>query len=230
MILPKAKRAFSNRYKSLVLYLIIIALIEGVAPFSLAQDRITLQENPPTNEEFLRETLRSLFDETFTDFPESAPDLLILKAEEERPENWLLENELAVYLLSLNYQVGLKAVDTESGLLESKSLFYRIIDLKLDYPETHRKGFLKEKLITRRAVVNLSLREEDPTTGKVIWLKRGKLEKRDVVRKSAIKSLNNQSYPFLCPSLSGDPINKYMEPALLTAVVGGVIYLFFANR
>ncbi|MFH1336448.1 MAG: hypothetical protein ABII96_08015 [Candidatus Zixiibacteriota bacterium] len=208
----------------------MIAVIGWIAPFSLAQDKITPQENPPTNEEFLRETLRSLFAETFTDFPESASDLLILKAEEDRPEKWLVEDELAVYLLSLNYQVGLKAVDSDSSLPESKSLFYRIIDLKLDYPETHRKGFLKEKLVTRRAVVNLSLREEDPTTGKVIWLKRGKLEKRDVVRKSMIKSSNNQSYPFLSPSLSGDPINKYIEPALLTAVVGGVIYLFFANR
>jgi hypothetical protein len=102
--------------------------------------------------------------------------------------------------------------------------------LKLDYPQTYRKGFLKEKLVTRRAEVNLSLREENPATGKVIWLKRGRLEKTDVVRKSAIKSLNNQSYPFLSPSLSGDPMNKYLEPALLTAVVGGVIYLFFANR
>jgi hypothetical protein len=109
-------------------------------------------------------------------------------------------------------------------------LFYRIIDLKLDYPQTYRKGFLKEKLVTRRAVANLSFREENPTTGKVVWLKRGRLERTDVVRKSAIKSLNNQSYPFLSPSLSGDPMNKYLEPALLTAVVGGVIYLFFANR
>jgi len=229
MIFPKAKTAFSNRYKSLILCL-MITVVGWITSFSSAQDKITLQENPPTNEEFLRETLRSLFAETFTDFPKSASDLLILKAEEDRPENWLLEDELANYLLSLNYQVGLKAANLNSVLPESKSLFYRIIDLRLDYPETYRKGFLKEKLATRRAVVNLSLREEDASSGKVIWLKRGKLEKTDVVRKSTIKSLNNQSYPFLCPSLSGDPINKYLEPALLTAVVGGVIYLFFANR
>ncbi|HEX7401542.1 MAG TPA: hypothetical protein VF369_05125 [candidate division Zixibacteria bacterium] len=229
MILPKVKRAFSNRYKNLICYL-IIAMIGWIAPFSLAQDKITPQENPPTNEEFLREILRSLFAETFTDFPKLPSDLVVLKAEEDRPENWLLEDELLTYLLSLNYQVGLKAADTNSGLPESKSLFYRIIDLKLDYPETFRKGFLKEKLVTRRAVVNLSLREENPATGKVIWLKRGELEKTDVVRKSMIKSLSNHSYPFLSPSLSGDPMNKYLEPALLTAVVGGVIYLFFANR
>jgi hypothetical protein len=229
MILPKAKRAFSSRYKNLILYLMIV-MIGGMAPSGLAQDKITLQENPPTNEEFLRETLRSLFTETFSDFPKSTSDLVVLKAEEDRPENWLVEDELAAYLLSLNYQVGLSTIDSDSGLPESKWLFYRIIDLKLDYPEAYRKGFLKEKLVTRRAVINLSLREEEPTTGKVIWLKRGRLEKTDVVRKSVIKSLNNQSYPFLSPSLPGDPLNKYLEPALLTAVVGGVIYLFFANR
>jgi hypothetical protein len=229
MILPRVKPAFSSCHKNLLLYL-VIWMVAGIAPLSTAQDKITLQENPPTNEEFLRQTLRSLFAETFTDFPESTVDMLRLKAEEDRPENWLVENELIDYLISLNHQVGLSITDSASDLPESKSLFYRIIDLKLDYPETHRKGFLKEKLVTRRAVANLSFREENPVTGRVIWLKRGKLEKTDVVRKSAIKSLNNQSYPFLCPALSGDPMNKYLEPALLTAVVGGVIYLFFANR
>jgi hypothetical protein len=229
MIPPRVKGVFSSRSRNLILYFMIV-IIGGIVPLSWAEDKITPEENPPTNEEFLRETLRSLFSETFTDFPRSNSDLLRLKAEEDRPENWLVENELIAYLLSLNYQVGLSDIDSISDFPESKLLFYRIIDLKLDYPQTYRKGFLKEKLVTRRAEVNLSLREENPATGKVIWLKRGRLEKTDVVRKSAIKSLNNQSYPFLSPSLSGDPMNKYLEPALLTAVVGGVIYLFFANR
>ena len=229
MIPPKVKRIFLNRYKNLILYLIML-MIGGMAPFSSAREKITPEENPPTNEEFLRETLRSLFAKTFTDFPKSTSNILRLKAEEDRPENWLVEDELAAYLLSLNYQVSLADMDSDSVLPESKWLFYRIIDLKLDYPETYRKGFLKEKLVTRRAVANLSFREENPATEKIIWLKRERQEKTDVVRKSAIKSLNNQSYPFLSPSLAGDPINKYLEPALLTAVVGGVIYLFFANR
>ncbi len=229
MIPPRVKSIFLSRYTAFIIYLMIV-MIGGITSSGLAQEKTTPQENPPTNEEFLRETLRSLFAKTFTDFPKSTSDFLRLKAEEDRPENWLVEDELAAYLLSLNYQVSLAAMDSDSVLPESKWLFYRIIDLKLDYPETYRKGFLKEKLVTRRAVVNLSLREENPTTGKIIWIKRESEEKTDVVRKSAIKSLNNQSYPFLSPSLSGDPINKYLEPALLTAVVGGVIYLFFANR
>jgi hypothetical protein len=229
MILPRVKRTFSNRYRNFILCLVIV-MIGGITPLGLAQDKITPEENPPTNEEFLRETLRSLFAETFTDFPQSTSNPLRLKAEEDRPENWLVENELTAYLLSLSHEVGLSDVDSGSDFPESQSLFYRIIDLKLDYPETYRKGFLKEKLVTRRAVANLSFREENPATGQVIWLKRGRFEKTDVVRKSALKSLNNQSYPFLSPSLSGDPLNKYLEPAVLTAVVGGVIYLFFANR
>ncbi len=229
MIFPKAKLFFSNGNKILPVWFMFLA-IGWITPWAMAEDQAALQENPPTSEEFLRGALRSLLEETFADFPKTTSGLVILKAEEARSENWLLEDELVAYLISLNYQVSLNANDSNTNLSESKFLFYRIIDLKLDYPKVRRKGFLKEKLVTRTAGLNLSFREEKEATGEVLWSKRVKQEKTDVVRKSMIKSLNNPAYPFLCPSLSGDSLSKYVEPALVTAVVGGLVYLFFANR
>lgn len=200
------------------------------APLSYAEEKDTIQENPPSNEEFIRGSLRSLFDATLNDFPEAHTKLIFLKAEEDHPANWLLEDELISYLLSLNYQVGLGVSDSNQTLAESSSLFYRIIELKLDYPKVKRKSFLGAKLVTREVSINLSFRLEDKITRKVLWDKRGKEKKSDLVKKSMIKSLNNHSYPFLSPSLSSDSQSKYLEPALLAAVVGGLVYLFFANR
>jgi len=235
MILLKVKRLFLRGIKILSFcFLVQITLL--TAPYVLAEDKIAFssgsieQENPPSNEEFLRSSLRSLFEKAFNNFPEANSKLIFLKAEEDHPANWLLEDELISYLLSLKYQVGSSAPDSIYSLSESISLFYRIIELKLDYPKVQRKGFLGTKLVTRKVSLNLSLRLEDESTGKVLWSKREKQEKMNLVKKSMIKSLNNESYPFLSPSLSGDSQGKYLEPALLTAVVGGLIYLFFANR
>ena len=229
MIFPKAKNTFFHKLRILSVWLFIPAIML-TASLSLAEDKSTIQESPPANEEFLREALRSLFEQTFKDFPEANSKFVFLKTEEDHPANWLLEDELVTYLLSLNYQVGMSSPDSNYNLPESNSLFYRIIELKLDYPKVKRKSFLGEKLVTRRASINLSFRLEDKTSGKVLWSKRGKEEKSDLVKKKMIKSLNNESYPFLSPALSSDLQSKYLEPALVATVVGGLIYLFFANR
>ncbi len=235
MTTPKAKRVFFFRIeKSLILKIIGALFLAQAAWFSplesLADDIEFLRENPSSNEEFLRKSVSSLLADTLDDFPEADSELLILQAEEAHPANWLLEEELVSYLLSLNYQVVLHSKESKSVLPESKSLFYRIIEMSLDYPEIKRKSFLGGRMVTRRSWLNLSFRLEDGATGHVLWTKRGQQERSDFIKKSMVKSLNNQSYPFLSPPLPGDSHSRFLEPALVAVVVGGLIYLFFANR
>ena len=235
MIVAEAKKNFLRGEKRRLILKIILTwfLVQAVILTPLkgfAQNKNSIQENPPSNEEFLRESLRSLLGRTFDDFPQAGSKLLLLKAEEDHPANWLLEDELVSYLLSSNYKVALHSTEPNNNLSESQSLFYRIIEMSLNYPKVKRKGFLGARLVTRKASLNLSFRLEDNATGKVLWTKRGKEERSDLIKKSMIKSVNNQSYPFLSPSLPDDPQSRFIEPALVVAVVGGLIYLFFANR
>ncbi len=235
MIVPKAKKPISIRVKRRpILKIICAGFLACVIWFShlesFAEENKKFSENPPSNEEFLRNSIRSLIGRTFDDFPEVKSKFLLLKAEEEHPGNWLLEDELVSYLLSLNYRVALRSTQPNNNLVESQSLFYRIIEMSLDYPKVKRKGFFGASLVTRKAWLNLSFRLEDKFTGKVLWTKRGKEERSDLIKKSKIKSVKNESYPFLNPSLPGDPQSRFFEPALVVAVVGGLIYLFFANR
>jgi len=235
MIVAEAKKIFLRGEKRRLILKIILTwfLVQAVILTPLkgfAQNKNSIQENPPSNEEFLRESLRSLLGRTFDDFPQAGSKLLLLKAEEDHPANWLLEDELVSYLLSSNYKVALHSTEPNNNLSESQSLFYRIIEMSLNYPKVKRKGFLGARLVTRKALLNLSFRLEDNATGKVLWTKRGKEERSDLIKKSMIKSVNNQSYPFLSPSLPDDPQSRFIEPTLVVAVVGGLIYLFFANR
>jgi hypothetical protein len=195
-----------------------------------AEEKIVLQENPPSNEEFLRNSIGSLLERTFTDFPGNRSDLFLLKSEEEHPAGWLLEDELVSFLVSSGRQVALQSTAPNPDLQESKFLFYRIIDMNLTYPRIERKGFLGTRILTRMSELNLSFRLEDAATGKILWSQKGKEEKSDRIKRSQAASVNNRTYPFLSPSLPDDPQSRLLEPALLVAVTGGLIYLFFANR
>lgn len=234
MTVPEVRKPFLNRWRASLILRIFFAwlLVELVIliPSGFAQTNEAGEKDPPSNEEFLRQTVRSLFERTFDDFPEAGSDLLLLQAEREHPANWLLEDELVSYLLSMKYHVALRSSDPEGNLGESNSLFYRIIETRLDYPKVRRKGFLGARMVNRRAYLNLSFRLEEETTGRVLWTKRGQEESSDLVKRSMIKSMNNESYSLLSPSLPDDPQSRFFEPALVAVVVGGLIYLFFASR
>lgn len=235
MTTTKANRSGARKVKRscvlrIILACFLIQLTTTIPGYGLAQSKKPTGEDPPSNEEFLRESIKSLIVHTFDDFPKAYPRFVLLKADQEHPANWLLEDELIRYLLLSKYQVGLRSNEASEELPESSSLFYRIIEMSLDYPKIERKGFFGKRLVTRKASLNLSFRLEDNASGKVLWSKRGKDEKSDLIKKGMAGSLNNEIYPFLSPSLPEDTQSRFIEPALVVAVVGGLIYLFFANR
>jgi len=212
----------------LILLVIFLTMLFPVRVF--ADKKEQEKENPVSNEEFLRESVRVLLGKTFLDFPRTESTFIFVNPEEEDSANWLLEDELVSYLQSLNFQVALHPGGGQNELPKAWSLFYRIIQMNLSYPQVKRKGFFGPKWLTRKANLNVSFRLEEKESGKVLWSKRETEERSDIVKKQTIKYLNNDSYSFLSPPLPEDSQAKYIEPALVAAVVGGLIYLFFANR
>jgi hypothetical protein len=221
------RRPPQNRFTliSLLIFLIILFPVQVSA-----ENKPQEKENLISNEEFLRESVRNLLHKAFLDFPTTESKLIYVNSEAEDSANWLLEDEIASYLHSLNFQVALHPASGQNEFPKAYSLFYRIIKMKLFYPQVKRKGFWGQKQVTRKAELNLSFRLEEKESGKILWTKRETEERSDVVGKQNIKYLNNNTYSFLSPPLPEDPQAKYVEPALVAAVVGGLIYLFFANR
>jgi hypothetical protein len=212
------------------IFLVLSLVFLTSLPLQVFAEKEEKRETPVSNEEFLRESVRNLFGRAFLDFPRSESRFVFVNSEEENRTSWLLEDELISYLQSMDFQVALHPGSGQREKPEAWSLFYQIIEMKLSYPQVKRKGFFGHKVVTRKAKVNLSFRLEEKESGKVLWTKRETQEQSDMVEKQAIKFLNNNSYPFLSPPLPEDMQTKYLEPALVAAVVGGLIYLFFANR
>jgi hypothetical protein len=184
-----------------------------------------------SNEMFLRESVQELLRQTFTDFPQGSPELVFIDPESDNPANWLVQEELTSYLTTKGFSMALAQGEFKSEKTENCwDLFYRIIQLKLTYPQVKSKGLFGKKLVTRESELNLSFRLMDKNSGKILWTKRKNHSSSDVIPKKRISLLKNEQYPFLSPELPQSNTRKYVEPALVAAVVGGLVYLFFASR
>jgi hypothetical protein len=188
---------------------------------SFAQGKII----PLNNEAFLRQTIKQALEDCLKDAPIDS-QMVWIQEEGENQSAWLVREEM-VSFLSRRGPVG----SGKKELLESSSLVlsYRIIKLNLEYPEIKRKKLFGKSWIKREAQVALSFNLSDPD-GRILWSKRGERKNSDLLRKEDLFSLNNRQYPFLCPEVPASTWGKYLEPAVVTVVVGGLIYLFFANR
>jgi hypothetical protein len=189
------------------------------------------KEELKSNETFLRESIQELLKKTFTDFPQGSPELVFIDPESDSPANWLVEEELTSYLTTKGFSMALTQGEFKSEKTENCwDLFYRIIQLKFTYPQVESKGLFGKKLVTRESELNLSFRLMDKNSGKILWTKRKNHSASDVIPKKTISMLKNEQYPFLSPELPQGNTRKYIEPALVAAVVGGLVYLFFASR
>ena len=187
---------------------------------SLAQEKIV----PLTNEAFLRQTIKDVLEDCLKDAPIDS-QMVWVKEEGENQSAWIVNEEI-VSFLSKRGPVGVGKKEGQES--SSPVLSYRIIKLSLEYPEINRKLFGKS-WTTRESQVAISFSLSDPD-GKILWSKRGERKNSDLLRKEELLSLNNRQYPFLCPEIPQSTWGKYVEPAAVTVIVGGLIYLFFANR
>jgi hypothetical protein len=173
----------------------------------------------------LRQTIKEVLEDCLKEAPIDS-QIVWIKEEGENPSAWIVSEEI-VSFLSKRGPVGIGR--EEEGRSPSPILSYRVIKLNLEYPEIKRKKLFGKSLVKREAQVGLSFNLTD-SEGKVLWNNRGERKNSDLLRKEELLSLNNRQYLFLCPEIPQSTWGKYLEPAVVTVVVGGLIYLFFANR
>ncbi len=211
-----------------ILKLLVVLLI------SLSSTQIIMGQSETeskTNEIFLRESIQELLMQTFIDFPEGDSRLVFVRSESENPANWLLEEELTSYLGAKGYSLALPQKQVNSDKFENCwDLFYRIIELRLEYPKVKSKRLFGQKFVHRESDLNISFRLTQKNTGKILWIKRKNHFTSDVFPKKVIPTIQSGQYSFLSPELPENATGKYLEPALVAAVVGGLVYLFFASR
>ena len=145
---------------------------------------------------------------------------VLVTALSEHDANWVVEHCLAGGLLKRNFTV---AVDTLAAAPESPRLDYRVVDL-------HLSGWsgLSGSEVWRRCRMTLGLRLV--SAGELVWQHEATSEIRDSIPKNRMEVLENEIYDFADLELEERSWARFVEPAIVSSVLGTLVYLFFSNR
>ena len=109
-------------------------------------------------------------------------------------------------------------------------LRYRIVLCELSYPEKHRTSPLGSQKVERRASVSLVAQLMQGARQDVVWVGKGNAQQVSMVPAGKLNYLAGTDFPFNPPPLEQKGMGGYVEPMLVTGIVAGLIYLFYANQ
>jgi hypothetical protein len=222
-----------------------------VAPPVRAQDLETaVRESYPTNLTMLGEATRSAVSELFLGFNHPPGAVLLVEPADTHKANWFVENQILSYLSRAGYRAYLRWVPYEGptgaeadsvGALvpppeERRAqesdlvLRYRIVDFEITYPDNYRKSPLGSRRVQRRATVSVLAHLLQGEREDVTWVGTGDVERLDVVPAGKLPLLEGSAFPFDKPQLQTRGVGSLVEPALVTGIVAGLIYLFYTNQ
>ena len=152
--------------------------------------------------------------------PEDRDSALLLVAQEKHDANWLLEHLLLEQLLLRGFGVTLDSTGADAA---APRLDYRITDASI----SGRAGIFGG-MVTRRCRVALRLHLSEE--GEIRWNADGLAELEDRIPKNQLEALQRSEYGFAKTDLDPPTWGKYVEPIIVTTVLGSLVYLFFSNR
>ncbi len=141
----------------------------------------------------------------------------------------LTRSGLAVHLPSgagaVEDSLADEAVSSAIPVLE-----YRILELKVSYPSGGRRHYVGRKEVERLVLVHLHLRLMEGSGAVVRWAGAAERSYRDVVPFSLLPSLRSEGFGFTDAETEDRKWDRILEPVIATAIVGGLVYLFYSNK
>jgi hypothetical protein len=150
--------------------------------------------------------------------------LLLVAPQGKHAATWLVDHLLAEGLLARGFAVTLDSVAAPAG---APRLSYRILDLSLTGRSSlwggqlHREGRVSLVLqLSGSAVEGAPLDWQGEVAGHLA----------DRVPKDRLPLLQDTNYDFAKVEVQRQSWGKFVEPVIVSAVLGGLIHLFFSNR
>jgi hypothetical protein len=146
----------------------------------------------------------------------AAPNLIAVASASTHTADWLFEHLLLEDLLSRGLDVS---VDSDA----TTRMSWRVVDLGIN----GQSGLMGGSVTRRcRVVVRLELHD----AGELVWSGDGHAERQDHVPKGQIDVLQHSRFSFAKTDVEQRTWGKYVEPMIITTVLGSLVYLFFSNR
>jgi len=235
--------------------LVIVLLGVMVAAGGAAQDLGQAVEGSyPTNLAMLTEAATSAVGELLAGFNAPPGATLLVESAGEHEANWFVENLLLAKLTDGGFSAYLKeapmvgppvpaaaadSIGAEPPAAEATAsaepradlvLRYRVAEFGILYPESHRKSPLGSRRVQRLAAVSVYANLLRGKREDVTWVGSGDAERMDVVPAGKLPLLEGKTFPFTKPVLQTQGLGGLVEPALVTGIVVGLIYLFYTNQ
>ena len=182
---------------------------------------------PPTNMDLVFATVDStiaqaLGDVTFPVDPAGNAPGVWVASEAPHDANWLVEHLLARRLLDRGLTATFDQPASDSNHVQ---LAYNVLELST----TGETRMLRAK-VQRRCRADLALTLSDVSDHAVHWRREASVTHVDAVPKRRLDLLANAQYSFAKTELEEQTWGKFVEPVVISSVLGGLIYLFFSNR
>jgi hypothetical protein len=149
--------------------------------------------------------------------------LLLVAPQGKHPATWLIDHLLAEGLLARGFAVTLDSAGVPAG---APRLSYRVLDLGV----TGRASLWGGQL-HRESRVSLVLQLSGSAQGAPLdWQGEVAGHLADRVPKDRLPVLQDSAYDFAKVEVQRQSWGKFVEPVIVSAVLGGLIHLFFSNR
>ena len=109
------------------------------------------------------------------------------------------------------------------------ALEFKIPIFRLTYPRVYRSYLFGGKKVKREANIKVSAKLVSDT-GDVVWIGESAAEDADQFSHGDLARIQEGSYQFVKPDMPGSGWGKVVEPVLVSAIIVGMVYLFFSNQ
>ncbi len=179
----------------------------------------------PSNMDALVAAVEDAIDESLAglEVPAEAADApLFIAAQGRHDANWLVEHVLAQCLLDRGFSI---VADSTNAGSESMRFSFRILDMGI----TAQSG-LRGAHADRQSRASLALRLNRESDHIVYWQDEVTRLRADRIPKNQLEILQHSTYKFAQTEVEEQSWSKFVEPMVVSTVLGGLIYLFFSNR
>lgn len=197
--------------------LILVLLYAVVWPMTASAQKQVL-----TNEQVVILSVREAALKTMRDYELGRIHMNLADSGIERP----ISSGIAEALKSLGIDVFAGGISAEL----SGKLNYSILGFDFSYGKGASRGFLKKPMIKRELAARLRITIDKSIDGPILSFEDIVVDYADNIDPRFADLVKSRDIPELAPALPGSGWTKVAEPVVVTAVIGGIVYLFFANR
>ena len=147
---------------------------------------------------------------------------LLVVPQAKHDANWLVDHLLSERLLARGFEVSLDSAQAVPG---SVRLSYRILELGVK-----GKVGLVGSQVERQSHVTLALQLSEADGQTLYWQDEKTVFQVNYAPKDKLEFLQTTSFGFAETDLEEQTWGKFVEPMIISTVLGGLIYLFFSNR